>query len=153
MDTLYRFSPIKDEKTFNAALEYITCELEKLSQKLFDEKLSITILNVFAHYPEEYKYLHTLVSQKGPKAQFSSESSLYVEHSQKIVDYTIEYLGVRIVDPYRMQVGCGDYEVDNFDEFKKKWLGKSDFIRQFSDDMIEIWHPDFDILGYVVPAF
>ncbi|HVZ12731.1 MAG TPA: hypothetical protein VG965_06910 [Patescibacteria group bacterium] len=51
-----------------------------------------------------------------------------------------------------MQVGCGDYEIDSFQKFKEKYAGKSSFIRDFRHDMLEVWHPDFDILGYVIPS-
>jgi hypothetical protein len=152
MGRIYRFSPIGSENELNATLEYITVELEKLSAQLLGEKLPITNLKVFPHYPQEYEYLRNLISGIGPEPSFSSETSLYVETARKIAGYDIKYLGVRIVDPYRMQVGCGDYEIDNFEEFKKKWLGKTDFIRSFREDMVEIWHPDFDVLGYVVPV-
>ena len=66
--------------------------------------------------------------------------------------YDINYLGIRIVDPYRLQVGCGDYEIENFEIFKEQHLNKSPYIRQFQDkEMIEVWHPDFDVLGYIIP--
>ncbi|HWA52249.1 MAG TPA: hypothetical protein VG895_04295 [Patescibacteria group bacterium] len=151
MKTIYPFSPIKNEKDLNKALEYITSELEKLSLEIFQEKLPITTLKIFPHYFDEYDYLYDLISKKGPREPFSSETSLYIKVQEKILNYNINYLGVRIVDPYRLQVGCGDYEIDNFQEFKNKWKDKSPFIRNFKEDMIEIWHPDFDVLGYVIP--
>lgn len=152
MDKIYRFSPITNSRELDETFKYLTTNLENLSEKLFNERLPITTLKIFAHYPEEYKYIHDLISSKGKEASFSSETSLYVETDEIVNTYNIKYLGIRVVDPYRMQVGCGDYEIDNFEEFKKKWLGKSDFIRSFREDMIEIWHPDFDVLGYVVPV-
>lgn len=151
MDKIYRFSPVKNEETITDVLIYLTSELEKLSQELFNKTLPITTLKIFAHYPEEYDYLHKLISNMGPKASFSSDTSLYVEVSKKIKGYSINYLGVRIVDPYRMQVGCGDYEIADFEEFKEENINKSPFVRNFRDDMVELWHPDFDVLGYIVP--
>lgn len=147
---LYRFSPITSEDTFNKALEYITAELDTLSQKLFDTSLPITTLKIFAHYPDEYEYLHTIVFQMGPQAAFSSETSLYVQVEKEIHGHHIQYVGVRIVDPYRLHVGCGDYEIPNFSDFKNKGSNKTPLVREFSDDMLEVWHPDFDVLGYVV---
>jgi hypothetical protein len=88
----------------------------------------------------------------GSKASFSSVSSLYVKVNRKIGESEINYLGVRIVDPYRLHVGCGDYEISNFEEFKEKHMESSPFIRSLREDMLELWHPDFDVLGYVVPA-
>lgn len=154
MNKLYRFSPIKDETTFKQVLEYLTSELEKLAKEILNKSLPITTLKVFPHYPDEYEYLYKLISKMGPKASFSSATSLYVSVNEKINNYNIEYLGVRIVDPYRLQVGCGDYEVDNFAEFKKQIINTSPFIREMKgkNDMLELWHPNFDILGYTVPS-
>ncbi len=151
MSRLYRFSPIKNSADFDLALDYITQELIGLSLKLLGTELPITTLKVFAHYQDEYEFLHNLVSHLGPETPFSSKTSLYVNAIKTIQKHRIEYIGVRIVDPYRLHVGCGDYEIPNFKEFKQENLNKSNFIREFSDDMIEMWHPDFDILGYVVP--
>jgi hypothetical protein len=151
MHKLYRFSPIKTEEDFDKVLEYLVNELENLSLKYFEEKLPINTLKVFAHYPEEYDFLYKLVYKLGPKAVLSSETSYYVNVNKKIKDYKIDYIGLRIVDPYRMQVGCGDYEIKNFNEIKEKFKNTSQYIREFSDDMIEIWDPDSDVLGYVVP--
>lgn len=153
MDKLYRFSPIKDEATLEKAWGYITEQLEILSQEVLHEKLSISILKVFPHYPEEYAYLHTLISKMGPETSYSSETSLYVEIDKEIRGHNITALGVRFVDPYRMQVGCGDYEVDDFTVFRQKHINTSPFIRDVKDstDMLEIWHPDYDVLGYVIP--
>lgn len=152
MDKIYRFSPINNDREMDEVFEYVATNLEKLSEKIFGEILPITTLKVFAHYPDEYTYMNKSILNKGKKASISSDTSLYVETNQKFNKYNIKYLGIRIVDPYRMQVGCGDYEIENFEEFKRKWLGKSDFIRSFREDMIEIWHPDFDVFGYIVPV-
>ena len=152
MNNLYRFSPIEDEKTFEEALVYTAQELEKLSEKLIGEKLPIVSLKLFPHYEEEYKYLFSLISKLGPKSEYTSETSFYVDSDKKVNGPQIKLLGLRIVDPYRMQVGCGDYEVDNFQEFRSKHISLP-FIRDMIKypEMLEIWHPDFDVLGYIIP--
>lgn len=148
----YRFSPINNESTFEQVLNYLASELGKLSEKLLDQKFPITTLKIFSHYFEEYDYLYKLLSKMGPKSDFSSETSFYVQVNKRIENYDIKYLGVRVVDPYRLQVGCGDYEIDNFNQFKNEYMNKSPFIRGFDKDMIELWHPDIDVLGYVIPV-
>jgi hypothetical protein len=148
--TLYRFSPIEDEKTLNNVLAYLVVELDKLAQTVFKKSLAITTLKVFPHYLDEYDYLRSIISSLGDPAPFNSKTSFYVGVARKIEGHEIKYLGVRVVDPYRLQVGCGDYEVEDFEQFKIEYLNSSPFIRSFREDMIEIWHPDFDILGYVV---
>lgn len=147
---LYRFSPIKDEAAFNEALEYLVTELQKLSEELLKETLPIKTIKVFAHYPDEYDYLYKLVSSMGPKDPLSSETSFYVQVDLKIKGVNIKCLGLRVVDPYRMQVGCGDLEVENFEEFQAKYQNTTPFIRKFRADMLELWHPDYDVLGYIV---
>ncbi len=86
----------------------------------------------------------------GPKASFSSDSSLYVQVNLEVNGHKIEYIGVRAADPYRMQVGCADFETKDFINFKEQYDQKTPFIRSVSEDMIELWHPDFDVLAYVV---
>lgn len=149
---LYKFSPIKSEKKLFEVYEYITCELEKLSKKLFKQTPPITILKVFPHFLDEYEFLYKKVSGMGKPAPFNSKTSYYSSVVKKIKGYDIDYLGVRIVDPYRLHVGCGDYEIEDYSGFKKKYLNTTHFIREFQDkNMLELWHPDFDILGYVIP--
>ena len=151
---LYRFSPIQDEKTLETAWEYVIEELEKLSQKILGETLPISYLTLFSHYPDEYAFLHTYFSRLGPEASFSSERTLYVAVNKIIGTNNIRYMGVRNIDPYRMQVGYGDFETEKFLEYKEKYAS-SPFVRDAvahdNTKMLEIWHPDFDVLGYVIP--
>lgn len=88
----------------------------------------------------------------GPKSKYTSQTSFYIDVDKKVNGYQIKLLGLRIVDPYRMQVGCGDYEVDNFQKFRSKHISLP-FIRDITKypNMLEIWHPDFDVLGYIIP--
>ena len=132
MDKLYRFSPIKDVETVDKVFQYLTLELEKLSLKIFKEKFPIDTLKIFAHYPEEYDFLYSLISKMGTKSDYSSDTSFYVNVDKKIKGYQIKLLGLRIVDPYRMQVGCGDYEVGNFQEIKEKNLSSTIYVRDMS---------------------
>lgn len=150
MNNLYKFSPINTETDFDKVLEYLVVELERLSLELIGAKLPINTLKIFAHYPDEYQYLYQFVSNLGPAAPFNSPTSYYTEFSKKIQNYDIKYIGVRIVDPYRLHVGCGDYEVSDIAEAKQKYLGNSEYVRSLREDMIELWHPDFDVLGYIV---
>ncbi len=153
MSAFYRFSPITSEEKLQESLLYLVDELQKLSQKVLDQTLPVSIVKVFAHYPEEYDFLYNLIEKKGPQEPFTSDKNLYVHVDQMIHDQHITSLGVRIVDPYRLQVGCGDYAVPDFAAFREKYITTSPFIRDAKDstDMLEIWHPDFDVLGYVIP--
>ena len=153
MNGIYRFSPIKDEKTFWEVLTYITIELESLSKEVINQQLPVSTLKIFPHYTEEYSYLYDLISKMGSPAPFNSKTSFYVNVDKEIHGNKINSIGVRIVDPYRMQVGCGDYKVNNFPQLKEKYINnKSTFVREFkgSVEMLELWHSDIDVLGYVM---
>jgi|SRR3989344_3605728 len=150
MDKLYRFSPIKSEEQIRKAFSYIALELDKLSKKVIGKSLHIDTLKIFAHYPEEYNFVHKYISKLGQEAPFNSKTSFYVKVQQNIEGFDIKYLGIRIADPYRLHVGCGDYyESKDFENLNKQ-ANINPLMRVFKEDMLEIWHPDFDILGYIV---
>jgi len=55
---LYRFSPIKSEKECLETLEYIDLKLRELASLVLEEKLPVNTLKIFAHYQDEYNFLH-----------------------------------------------------------------------------------------------
>ena len=67
---------------------------------------------------------------------------------------TIRYVRIRKPDPYRMQVGCCDLEMDDYFQFKKTYLEPNEeqlrVIERPRYEMIEFHDPDFDIFAYVV---
>jgi hypothetical protein len=153
---LYRFSPISNEKECLEALEYIDLKLRELAGLVLEEKLPVNTLKIFAHYEDEYSFLRQWVDGVGARDEDNiSSTSYYVKPSTltKVNEDSIEYVGVRVPDPYRGQVGCGDFVVGNFEDFKAKHLNKSPYIREVSHQryqMLELFHPDSDVLGYVV---
>ncbi len=155
---LYRFSPIKTDEDIQASLKYIQQELRRLSALVMDEVLPINTLKIFAHYDEEYDYLKKWIDRIGDVDDASSETSYYVapKTTIKINEDPIEFVGIRKPDPYRSHVGCGDYVVPNFEELKDKYLGSSPYIRQVPHakyEMLELFHPDIDVLGYIVKEY
>lgn len=152
---LYRFSPIENEEAALKALEHIGRGLRELSSLVLNEGLQINTLKIFAHYENEYKLLRQWVDSIGQAKDEGSPTSYYVEPDKPMTvgDDPIEYVGIRVPDPYRAQVGCGDFVVSNYEDFKAKYLGKSPFIREVPHQkyqMLELFHPDIDVLGYIV---
>ncbi len=137
------------------ALEYIDRKLRELSELAIAEKLPINTLKIFAHYEDEYKFLRRWADSIGENEDDDSVTSYYVKPSEtlEVNGDPIEYVGIRVPDPYRPQVGCGDFVLSNFEDFKAKYLHKSKFIREVEHakyQMLEIFHPDIDVLGYIV---
>lgn len=155
---LYRFSPIQNNEDCLKALGYIQEQLRALSKLVIDEGLPINTLKIFAHYEDEYKFLKGWIDSIGSNEDEGSSTSYYIRPHKPIAinDDPIKYLGIRVPDPYRAQVGCGDYVVGNFDDFKAKYLGNSPYIREVSHqkyEMLELFHPDLDVLGYIVKEY
>jgi hypothetical protein len=155
---LYRFSPIKNSEDCLNTLKYVDEKLRELSELVLEERLPINTLKVFAHYKDEYQFLRQWVDSIGAAKDEGSSTSYYVEPNEPMTvnDDPIEYVGIRVPDPYRAQVGCGDFVVSNYDDFKAKYLGKSDFIREIPHQkyqMLELFHPDIDVLGYIVKEY
>jgi len=151
---LYRFSPLKNSDECFDSLSYIDEQLKKLADVALGEQLPINTLKIFAHYNDEYDFLKEWVNSLGENGG-TSTPSYYVRTPEaiKVNDDQVDYIGIRTPDPYRSQVGCGDYVVDDYEAFKDKYLGKSPFVREIPHpkfEMLELFHPDIDVLGYVV---
>ena len=153
---LYRFSPIEDYEQCSEALVYINEQLKALIKVVIQTEFPIDTLKIFAHYDAEYTFLRNWIDTIGEN-DGSSEPSYYVKPTKpiEINDSQINLIGIRTPDPYRSQVGCGDYAVEDYEAFKSTYLGGSSFIREIVHskfEMLEVFHPDFDVLGYIVKA-
>lgn len=120
--------------------------------------LAVGSVKIFAHYPQEYEDLKRILLLLGEPA-FETYTGTYVRLYKPIVTdgQTVDLLGIRIPDSYRAQVGCGDIIIDEgYNVFEKKHVKDDDptkLVRKAAGhtlSMIELWHPDFDVLGYVL---
>lgn len=155
----HKFFPIGSEDQFNEALEYLAAKVGDLLTAVSDERLPVPILKLFAHDTQEYQKILAFVNSHGTKAAVSSSMSHYVNVTSglTVAGTRIKLLGVRKPDATRPQVGCGDYEVDDFDAFAKKILVEQPQYagavqNAHGSHMIELKHPDFDVIGYVIPG-
>ncbi|HJP96310.1 MAG TPA: hypothetical protein VJ843_02965 [Candidatus Saccharimonadales bacterium] len=153
MNKLYAFSPITSKGQFDAALKYIVKKSEELSEKLTGTRLSVATVKVFAHYPEEFQFMKGILEEYGTFSTIGRSTSIYVDSALTIDGNQIENVGIRVPDPYRLQAGCVDFRVERPKDFVSS-LPKNeyDYIRPFPDmpdDFVELWHPDFDVAGYI----
>jgi hypothetical protein len=153
MNKLYTFSLITSKEQFDSVLKHIIKNAEKLSEQLTGAKLSVATVKVFAHYPEEFQFMKSILGEYGTLSTIGRPTSIYVDSSLMIEGSRIENVGIRVPDPYRLQTGCVDFQVENPKEFVDS-LSKNEhgYIRPFPDmpeDFVELWHPDFDVAGYI----
>ncbi len=146
----YRFSPIKTEKTLFEAIEYTYEETSRLLQEFSISSGQLESITIFSHYPDEYSYLSDLLAGLGK----SGDGSKYIHLKAPLKLSNGQELGllrVRQPDPYRYQVGCCDFTAD-FEKVKSLTQTFPNNIRLIERPdvvLIEISHPDYDVLAYV----
>lgn len=146
---IYRYSPIEDLETLHTAIEYVAVEMMVLLSKATDQDFPIEYITVFAHYQDEYERLVALLPQLGEVSE--ANNGVKVTLTEPL--FQVSKIRIRKPDPYRMQVGCGDFAVPSFNDFKETFLHQSKFLRCIERpeyEMIEFFDPDIDVLGYVV---
>jgi hypothetical protein len=151
---LYRFSPIKNKNELTKAARYVSTQTTKLCKKTIGKSLPISSLTIFSHYESEYKQLCKILYSLGDPYNENNGPRVVLYGPIKVGDNLITHLRIRKPDPYRMQVGCNDFDFDDYNNFKSRYLksGKQNLrlIERSDYEMIEFWNPDFDVLAYVL---
>jgi len=163
---LYRFSPIKSEDELIQAITYTHKECFELCHNSFGGYLPVAgNIGIFCHYDEEYEFLTGLRKQLTESSDnvdqkyFRLHVPIVIAAQEDIPETTYTHLYIRKPDIYRAQVGDVDFvmEAGRYEKEKEK-LANGESIqgaRIFprSDlDMIELYNPDIDVLGYVSVA-
>lgn len=147
------FSPITNQAQLQAAMEYIAFQSVKLAKQVLGRAFSLDTICFFTHSPEEYEFVERAVKQRGPVSKFSHGPTLYVDSDFTVAGQHIRIFGVRQPDPARPQLGYGDYPVANYIELLKTERDNpyaKEIISGRGQSLLELRHPDFDVLGYVV---
>lgn len=147
------FSPITGEERLRAAIDYIAEKSLALSREVLGRELTIDTICIFTHSPEEYDFVKEAVRARGDKSRFSHGPTTYVDSDFTVLGQHIRIFGVRSPDPSRPQVGYGDYPVTDCEEIRAI---KSPYLKEIisgrGQSLIELRHPEFDVLGFVADA-
>lgn len=160
---LYRFSPIKSEEELLEAIKFIHFACYKLCKQSFGEYLPNSgNVGVFCQYDDEYQYLIdvrkklTEVSDNVDQKYFRLYEPIIIPAEGDVPETTYTYLYIRRPDPYRHHVGDVDFylEESEYRKLKEEMLNgkqvKGARVFERPDlDMIELYDPDVDALGYV----
>lgn len=154
MGKLYWFSPIKSKDKLYEAVDYVAVKTTKLCEKIVKDKYPISTLTIFSHYPDEFEQLKKILFELGELDHENNGPFVKLYKPIQLSNNKLELLRVRQPDPYRMQVGCNDFEVPDYKEFKKQFLDENpDNLRLIvrpKYEMIEFFDPDYDVLAYVL---
>lgn len=160
---LYRFSPIKNEKELMEAIEFLHFACFALCRQSLGMYLPTSgNIGIFCHYDDEYESLIKIQKKLIEPADNSSKKYLKLQKPIVIsakddVPQTVyTHLYIRKPDPYRAHIGDIDFilEADKYASMKhalltgEKIKGARVYYR-LEPDMIELYDPDVDALGYV----
>lgn len=160
---LYRFSPIENKEQLLEAINYIHEACNKLCKQSFGHYLpNAGNMGVFCHYDAECEFLTKLrqemtePSDNPDQKYFKLHEPIVIPSQGDIPETTYTYLYIRKPDPYRHHVGDVDFYLEN-DEYTKlkqalangKEVHGARIFPRADLDMIELYDPDIDALGYV----
>lgn len=162
---LYRFSPIQDKEQLLEAIKHIHFACFELCKQSFGHYLPVAgNMGVFCHYDDEYAVLTKLREEMTESSDnlnqkyFRLHQPVVIPAQDDVPETVYTYLYIRKPDIYRAQVGDVDFvlEEDKYLELKKSLESgvsmKSVRIFPRADlDMVELYNPDIDALGYVSP--
>ncbi len=160
---LYRFSPISDKEQLLEAIQYTHLACNKLCKQSFGKYLpNAGNVGIFCHYDMEYRKLieirNRIVKPSDDPSQkyFELLEPIIISAQGDVPKTTYTHLYIRKPDIYRAQVGDIDFylEESEYDELKRslvndKQIAGARIFPRNDLDMIELYNPDIDALGYV----
>jgi hypothetical protein len=150
----YRFSPIETKEKLLEAVQYVAKTTTELCEKITGNEYPISSLTIFSHYPEEFEKLKAFLFEMGKLDHENNGPFVKLNEKISLHNSELELLRVRHPDPNRPQVGCNDFLIPNYQEFKENFLTKKPNnlreITRLEYEMIEFFDPDFDVLAYVL---
>lgn len=162
---LYRFSPIKNKEELLEAIRHVHFACFELCKQSFGKYLPVAgNMGVFCHYDNEYKFLTELQKKLTEESDnvnqkyFRLHKPVVIPARRDVPETTYTFLYIRKPDPYRFHVGDIDFvlEENKYQELKKslqsgKLLKGVRVFERPDLDMLELYDPDVDALGYVDP--
>lgn len=160
---LYQFSPIENKEQLLEAIKYTHFACHKLCKQSLGSYLpNAGNMGIFCHYDDEYERLVAIrkeiteQSDNPDQKYFKLHEPIVVAAQDDVSETTYTHLYIRRPDPYRHHVGDVDFylEQQQYDELKQSLIdgkqikGARVFPRN-DLDMIELYDPDVDALGYV----
>ncbi len=148
----YRFSPIQSKDKLLEAIKYVTTQVTLLAEKCVGVSLVTESLTIFSHDPQEFARLCEMANDLGEPYNENNGPRVKLKEAIAVGASTVRFVRIRKPDPDRPQVGCADFNVGDYFDFKTRFLAyiASHVIKRPEYEMIEFSDPDFDVLAYAV---
>ncbi len=160
---LYRFSPVTTQDELVTAIRHIHLGCHKLCKEAFGTYLPVAgNVGVFSHYDDEYQQLVNIqqfvTTQENPfnGKYFKLLTPIEVGASGDVPSATYTHIYIRKPDPYRHHVGDIDFYLEKekykslYEQIQRgKKVTSARIYPADTHNMIELYNPDSDVLGYV----
>jgi hypothetical protein len=117
--------------------------------------LPISYLTICSHHPHEYERFIEWAEELGEKAEANNGFKFLLKEPLQTANGAVAQIRIRKPDVYRSQLGCADFEVEDYESFKKEELPKHPdnlrLIERPEYEMLEFFDFDNnDVLAYIV---
>lgn len=134
-------------------LIHIANQLLLLRKKYIVEAMFLNYLSIFSQSEEEFNELINLAKELGDQIGYSNGPVFQLKETIKTEAGDVEVFRIRKPDQSRPQLGCGDFEVTDWNKFKNEILNQEKpnikLIIREKYQMIEIQDKEFDVRLYV----
>lgn len=145
---------IKNKEQLIETVQYIAAQTETLCNRIIGKELPIHSLTVFAHDQEEYANLTSILSELGSPYNENNGPRVILHTPIKVGNNAITHLRIRKPDTERPHVGCNDFDIKNYSDFKESYLSlypeNLRLVSRPTYEMIEFFDPESNVLAYVV---
>lgn len=152
----YRFSPIESKDKLVEAVIYTATASSQMCSGILGTSLPIHTLTIFSHFDTEFEFLKRTLLDMGSPFNENNGPRVTLNEPIQVGENTITHLRIRHPDSERPQVGCNDFDVENYETFKQAHLLKHPknlhLIQRPDYEMIEFKDLKYDVLAYVVSS-
>jgi len=140
-------------------IQSIVSQTKELKDKhLTGNNSRVNYVAIFSQSDDEYKDLLEAMKEIGGVAVDTNNLEGFKAETGPLFKITpldtaagsLELVKIRKPDKTRPERGDADFTVDNYDKFKKEFLGREGFnlIKRGNFEMIEIIDPEFNVRAY-----
>lgn len=131
-----------ETENISKVVSSVASKSSRLIEKTLGKRLPIAYLTIFAHGASEYDDLTKQAGELGGRSEANNGLNFLFRKPIETEAGTVSLIRVRQPDPYRSQIGCADFTIENYEEFKRIELPKH------PKNMRVIERPDFEMIEF-----
>lgn len=97
--------------------EVVAEKTASLVERTIERPLSISYLTIFSHNTHEYERFIEWAKELGQKSEANNGLRFLLYSPIQTRVGVVEHIRIRKPDVYRSQLGCADFEVEDYDAF------------------------------------